>query len=122
VPATTSVSERAPVRPAVRRRPGRNGLAVLAALLAGGPLVLSNAYFYEVAILVAINASVCVGLNLLIGYAGQISLGHAAFFALGGYGSAVLAGAGRWPAVALVLAVAAVGLCWPGWSGDRRCA
>jgi branched-chain amino acid transport system permease protein len=111
VPATTSASERAPVRPAVRRRPGRNGLVVLAALLAGGPLVLSNAYFYEVAVLVAINASVCVGLNLLIGYAGQISLGHAAFFALGGYGSAVLAGAGRWPtAVALVLAVAAVAL------------
>ena len=55
------------------------------------PLVLANNYFYEVAILVALNAIVCVGLNLLIGYAGQISLGHAGFFALGGYGSAILA-------------------------------
>src|SRR5512144_2342253 len=31
-----------------------------------------------------------VGLSLLMGYAGQISLGHAAFFAIGGYTSAVL--------------------------------
>jgi branched-chain amino acid transport system permease protein len=33
---------------------------------------------------------VAVGISLLMGYAGQISLGHAAFFALGGYTSAVL--------------------------------
>ncbi len=33
---------------------------------------------------------VVVGLSLLMGYAGQISLGHAAFFAVGGYTSAVL--------------------------------
>ncbi len=31
-----------------------------------------------------------VGISLLMGYAGQISLGHAGFFAVGGYGSAVL--------------------------------
>jgi len=46
---------------------------------------------------VALNAIVCVGLNLLIGYAGQISLGHAGFFALGGYGSAILSGSHGWP-------------------------
>jgi branched-chain amino acid transport system permease protein len=66
-------------------------LLLLAAVVALLPLVLANNYFYEVAILVALNATVCVGLNLLIGYAGQISLGHAGFFALGGYGSAILA-------------------------------
>jgi branched-chain amino acid transport system permease protein len=43
---------------------------------------------------------VCVGLNLLIGYAGQISLGHAGFFALGGYGSAILAVRYGWPPLA----------------------
>ena len=31
-----------------------------------------------------------LGLSLLMGYAGQISLGHAGFFAIGGYGSALL--------------------------------
>ena len=67
--------------------PRGGGLLALAVVIALLPLVLGNNYFYEIAILVALNAIVCVGLNLLIGYAGQISLGHAGFFALGGYGS-----------------------------------
>ena len=63
------------------------------------------------AITVGLNAIVCVGLNLLIGYAGQISLGHAAFFGLGAYGSAILAARYGWPApVSLPAAAAAVGL------------
>ena len=66
------------------------GLAVLALVIALLPFALTNAYFYDVAILVGLNAIVCVGLNLLIGYAGQISLGHAGFFGLGAYGSALL--------------------------------
>ena len=36
------------------------------------------------------NAILAVGLNLLMGYAGQISLGHAAFFGMGAYTSAIL--------------------------------
>jgi branched-chain amino acid transport system permease protein len=86
-------------------------LAVLAAVIVALPLLLANNYFYEVAILVALNALVCVGLNLLIGYAGQISLGHAGFFALGGYGSAILSGSHGWPsALSLPASVAAVGV------------
>lgn len=96
-------------------RPGALGL--LAATVVLLPLVLPNAYFYEVAILVAVNAIVCVGLNLLIGYAGQISLGHAGFYALGGYGSAVLSAQQGWPvwlsmpaaALAVALLALAVG-------------
>jgi len=57
--------------------PRSGGLLALAAAIALLPLVLSNKYFYDIAILVGLNAIVCVGLNLLIGYAGQISLGHA---------------------------------------------
>ena len=45
-------------------------------------MALPNNYTYEVAILVGLNAIVCVGLNLLVGYAGQISLGHGAFWAI----------------------------------------
>jgi len=76
------------------------GVAALALALALLPLALGNRYLYDVAILAALNAIVCVGLNLLIGYAGQISLGHAAFVALGGYGSAILAGRYGWPPLA----------------------
>ena len=85
-------------------------LVVLAVLLAGAPLLFPNAYVYDVAGTALLNAVVCVGLDLLIGYAGQISLGHAGFFALGAYGSAVLTG--RWgvaPAAALAASAAAVG-------------
>jgi branched-chain amino acid transport system permease protein len=92
-------------------RPRSGGMLVLATVVAVLPLVLTNNYFYEVAILVALNATVCVGLNLLIGYAGQISLGHAGFFALGGYGSAILAaryGVPVWLAMPLACVVVAL--------------
>ncbi len=60
---------------------------------------LGNNYHYDVAIHIAINAIVVVGLNLLIGYAGQISLGHAGFFGLGAYASAVLTDGYGWPSL-----------------------
>lgn len=87
------------------------GLAALAGAIAVLPLLFSNAFHYNIAILVGINAITCVGLNLLIGYAGQISLGHAGFFGLGAYLSAILTGVRGWPApLALGAAAAAVGL------------
>jgi branched-chain amino acid transport system permease protein len=94
VPAAATVSEaRIPARRWLAQ-PRSGGTLLLAALLVLAPLALPNNYAYEVAIQVAVNAIVCIGLNLLIGYAGQISLGHAGFFALGGYASAIVAS--RW--------------------------
>ncbi len=87
--------------------PRTRGLLALAAFIALLPLALSNAYYYDVAVLVGLNAIVCVGLNLLIGYAGQISLGHAGFFGLGAYGSAVLTARFGWPPVAALGAATA---------------
>jgi len=87
------------------------GLLLLAAIIALVPFGLGNGYFYDVAVNAMLAAIVCIGLNLLIGYGGQISLGHAGFFALGAYGSAILTG--RYdlaPLAALVLSAAAVGL------------
>jgi branched-chain amino acid transport system permease protein len=46
---------------------------------------------------------VALGLNLLTGYAGQVSLGHAAFFAIGAYTAAVLAESLHWPFVICVI-------------------
>ena len=56
------------------------------------PLFFKNDFQYEIAILSILNAIICIGLNLLIGYAGQISLGHGAFAGLGAYISAILVG------------------------------
>lgn len=83
-----------------RMKPPRlGGLAVLAVLLVLLPLVLPNNFYLDVAILAGFNAIVCIGLNLLIGYAGQVSLGHAGFFGVGAYASAVLVTSHGWPAL-----------------------
>lgn len=116
--AASSVSEAPAAAPKARPRrwlsPRAAALLAFAAVLALLPLTFPNSFFFEVAIVVALNAIVCVGLNLLIGYAGQISLGHAGFYALGGYGSALIAARLGWPAwLALPAAVAAVAaLAW----------
>lgn len=96
-----------PERSGIWRRlaaPRIGGLAALALALALLPLTLGNAYLYDVAILAGFNAIVCVGLNLLIGYAGQISLGHAAFFGLGAYASGILTTRYGWPPLLALLA------------------
>ncbi len=53
------------------------------------PSFVDNYYIY-VANYIAINIIVVTGLNLLVGYTGQISLGHAGFFAIGAYGTVIL--------------------------------
>jgi branched-chain amino acid transport system permease protein len=47
-------------------------------------------YFISVAVFVGIWVTLALSLNILTGYAGQVSLGHAAFFGIGAYTSAVL--------------------------------
>ena len=47
-------------------------------------------YVTTVAIMIGVYAIVAVGLNIIVGYAGQISLGHAAFFGIGAYSTAIL--------------------------------
>jgi len=64
-------------------------LIPLAAIVAVLPLMFPSAYYYRVAALVFIFALAAVGLNLLMGFAGQVSLGHAGFLGIGGYAVAV---------------------------------
>ena len=47
------------------------------------PFVAPNAYFVSLANLMLINLILIASFNLLMGYGGQISLGHAAFYGLG---------------------------------------
>lgn len=64
-------------------------LGALMLLLTLFPFIAKNYYIY-VANYMAINVIVVVGLNLLVGYTGQISMGHAGFFAIGAYGTIAL--------------------------------
>ncbi len=65
-------------------------LTVFVVLAAGFPWVLTNEYYISILIFSGITAIAVVGLNLLLGFAGQISLGHAAFFGISAYTSAIL--------------------------------
>ncbi len=49
------------------------------------PIFFADPYFLHMAILIGIYALLAVSLNLLLGYTGQLSLGHAAFFGVGAY-------------------------------------
>jgi branched-chain amino acid transport system permease protein len=63
--------------------------ACVAAIL---PILFRHEFSYYLSILTlaGIYAIIVMGLNMLMGYAGQISLGHAAFFSAGAYTSAIL--------------------------------
>lgn len=75
------------------------------------PFFLSNEYYVSVLIIACINAIIAAGLNLLLGYAGQISLGHAAFYGLGAYATAVATATFGLPMeLGLVIAVGASSL------------
>lgn len=84
------------------------GLAVTIAVLVALPFILPNAYYLDVAIRMAINAIIVLSLNMLVGFAGQISLGHAGFIGIGAYASAVLPTHFGWPPIAALLAGAAM--------------
>ncbi len=91
----------------------RTGLCVtaLSLILLLFPLVEDNPYTLGLTNLIAINAIIVLGLNLFIGFTGQISLGHAAFFGLGAYGSGiatVIFALPPWPAMLLVAALVAI--------------
>jgi ABC-type branched-subunit amino acid transport system ATPase component/ABC-type branched-subunit amino acid transport system permease subunit len=62
---------------------------VLAALIVA-PLLVGGTYYRYLGIIVFIYGIVAVGLNILAGYAGQFSLGHAALMAVGAYTTALL--------------------------------
>jgi branched-chain amino acid transport system permease protein len=64
-------------------------LIVLAAIVVVLPLIFPSSYYFRVAALVWVSALAAVGLNVLMGQAGQVSLGHAGFFGIGAYAVAI---------------------------------
>jgi branched-chain amino acid transport system permease protein len=90
---------------------GRNNrlyLLIYAVLLFLMLLLARNNYHLMVLNVALLNVLVVVGLNLLMGYAGQVSLGHAAFSGLGAYLSAILSttyGFPPWPTILLAMGI-----------------
>ena len=63
---------------------------VIVALLAAVPAVITNLYHIQVMIFIGIYTILTLSLNLLNGYVGLLSIGHAAFYGVGAYASAKL--------------------------------
>jgi branched-chain amino acid transport system permease protein len=72
------------------------GLAALAAAAVALPFLVSNYRVFQLN-MVLVYAIVLLGLNMLTGYNGQISLGHGAFYAIGAYVAAILMDRFGWP-------------------------
>lgn len=76
------------------------------------PLLTDDRYLLKVLTYVGLNVIVVTGMALLFGYAGQISLGHAAFFGIGAYASGFVTTRLEWPflaGAALAIALSALG-------------
>jgi len=85
----------------------RLGWSVLALVAISLPFYASGYHLYQFS-QVLIYAIALLGLNLLTGFNGQISLGHGAFFAIGGYGTAILMvklGLPYWAAIPIASAI-----------------
>lgn len=61
------------------------------------PLIAPNDYYVHLANMIGITFILTLGLNLLFGYAGQISVGHGAFYAIGAFTATLLMVKGGWP-------------------------
>ena len=110
----TDVRDEHRVYPPIVRLRGRSaavaGIAAVA-LLAALPLVVSSVSVMSSLVITFILFIGLLGLDLLMGYAGQVSLGQAGFMAIGGYASAILATNHDWSPLAatgagIVVAVA----------------
>jgi len=71
-------------------------LAVVGLAVALTPAVVSSRYVLGALVFVGLNALAALGLSLVMGFAGQVSLGQAAFLAVGAYTSGVLTATQGW--------------------------
>ena len=74
------------------------------------PVVVPDPFLLHLLTSVAIAAILALGLQFLLGVSGQLSLGQAAFYGVGAYGSALMTAAGVPFLAAVPLAAAAAGL------------
>lgn len=92
----------------------RRNLAIVGSigLAAVLPLLSGDTYVLHLASLIAVYWVLIAGLNLVVGYGGQLSIGHVGLLSIGAYAFAILAGKAGWhPALATVAAGVICGVC-----------
>ena len=83
------------------------GVAIALALACMLPFVVANYRVFQMTLVLAYSIAL-LGLNMLTGYNGQISLGHGAFYAIGAYTAAILMDKAGWPYWATIPVAGAV--------------
>jgi len=84
---------------------------LLAIVIVVLPRFVRSDYYMGILVFIGINTMLALGLNLLMGYTGQVSLGHAAFYGIGAYTTAILTTTLKWsPWMGLVAAILVSGL------------
>jgi len=76
------------VRDTLRKPAVQSGLTFAVALIVVA--LVRNPYYVGILVFLGINVIITIGLSLLMGYAGQISLGQAAFYGIGAYTTGIL--------------------------------
>ncbi len=84
------MSELATARPAAWLSARRAGFLAAALAIAALPMVLTGNYWQTNLTVCAINVLLAIGLDFILGYAGQLNLGQSAFYGLGAYVSTLL--------------------------------
>ena len=98
----------------------RIGPALGLIVIATAPLWVWNPYHLHTLIMAGIFAVLALSLNLLLGYTGQLSLGHAAFFGIGAYATGLLTVKLEWsPWIGLLASAALPAWVKPGRPGRR---
>ena len=87
------------------------GIFILLAIVVVFPLFTKNAYYINIMVFIGIYTLLALGLTLLLGYAGQVSLGQAGFYGIGAYVSGILTvklGLNPWAALPIAIGITAV--------------
>jgi branched-chain amino acid transport system permease protein len=90
---------------------GTIALIVIAAALIAVPFVVTNEFYLNLASQILIYALLATSVNLLIGYGGLVSLGHASFVGLTSYAAVLMLNAGFGQLASAILAVLFSTLC-----------
>src|SRR6476660_94846 len=88
------MSDRAISQQPVERKAGllsrRMGLMLAVLSIIALPLIFNDTYWRTNLTICAINVMLAMGLDFILGYAGQLNLGHSAFYGIGAYASTLL--------------------------------
>jgi branched-chain amino acid transport system permease protein len=101
------------------RIPRSIALIIMAALLLGVPLYVRDIYYLDLLFMIGVYMTLAIGLSILVGQAGLLSMGYAAFYAIGAYTAAIMCqryGISFWitiPCAMLTAGLSGVVLGWP---------